>query len=219
MTELLLRTGTTLRSEIEVKRSRFLAVVARVDSPGDAREVINAERTRYPDARHHCSAFAVSVRGAQPILHSSDDGEPAGTAGRPMLEIIMGVPLLDVVAVVTRYFGGTLLGTGGLVRAYSDAVRTCFEGASLVERRMVPQYRALLPHAEAGRYLADFSACGWTATPDYRAEGVSVTIGTADSDATARFASLTSGSIPWESTGACPTEVPWGRIHEGKATQ
>ena len=106
--------GFQARTETEVKRSRFLATLARADDEQQARDVIALVKAEFPDARHHCQAFIVDVPDAQPIERSSDDGEPAGTAGMPMLETLRGAGLGNVVAVVTRYFGGTLLGTGGL---------------------------------------------------------------------------------------------------------
>ena len=102
-----------------VLRSRFLAHVARAETEAAARAVIAEARAAHHDARHHCSAF---VLGADAMLRrSNDDGEPSGTAGRPMLDVLGGRGLSDVVVVVTRWFGGTLLGTGGLTRAYGDA--------------------------------------------------------------------------------------------------
>lgn len=108
--------------EFEVKRSRFITWIDRAGSEDGARALIHAAREAYPDARHHCSAFVLHVEGAQPIERSSDDGEPSGTAGRPMLEVLKGSGMFDVAAVVIRYFGGTKLGTGGLVSAYTEAV-------------------------------------------------------------------------------------------------
>ncbi|MFC6713803.1 IMPACT family protein [Branchiibius cervicis] len=107
---LTLPTGHALTAEIDVRRSRFLAVVCRVGDESAARAVIAGCRSAYPDARHHCSAF---VLGPAPRTErSNDDGEPSGTAGAPMLQVLRSADLSDVVAVVTRYFGGTLLGTG-----------------------------------------------------------------------------------------------------------
>ncbi len=118
--------------EIEVRRSRFRTRLARVDSEDEARSVIADVRSAYPDARHHCSAFIVEVPDARPIERSSDDGEPSGTAGMPMLGVLRGAEASQVVAVVTRWFGGVLLGTGGLVRAYSDAVAAALDTAPRV---------------------------------------------------------------------------------------
>src|SRR5690606_33095353 len=100
-------------AEIEVKRSRFLCTLRRVGTEADARAVVEEMRRQHWDARHHCSAFVLGPDGA--LQRSSDDGEPAGTAGAPMLEVLRGHGVSDVVAVVTRWFGGVLLGAGGLV--------------------------------------------------------------------------------------------------------
>ena len=116
-------------TETEARRSRFLTRLARVDDEDAARAIIAEVRATYPDARHHCLAFIVDVPGAQPVERSSDDGERAGTAGMPMLEVLRGSGVSNAVAVVTRYFGGVLLGTGGLVRAYSDAVSSALAQA------------------------------------------------------------------------------------------
>ena len=136
-------------AEIEVKRSRFICRIERVDSEEAARAVVEEERKRYWDARHHCSAFVLGPTGD--VQRSSDDGEPSGTAGAPMLEVLRGRGVSDVVAVVTRYFGGVLLGAGGLVRAYSDAVRAGLDEAGVRERRLLERYDVDVPHADAGK--------------------------------------------------------------------
>ena len=117
-------------AEIEVKRSRFRSRIVRVETEEAARAVVAAERRAYGTAGHHCSAFVLGPTGA--TLRSNDDGEPSGTAGAPMLDVLRGRGLTDVVAVVTRWFGGTLLGTGGLIRAYGDAVSTAVDAATVV---------------------------------------------------------------------------------------
>ena len=106
--------------EVEIKRSRFLTRIQRVTTEPEARAVIDARRAKYFDARHHCSAFLLGPQAR--TARSSDDGEPSGTAGIPMLTALQHNGLTDVVAVVSRYFGGIKLGAGGLVRAYSEAV-------------------------------------------------------------------------------------------------
>lgn len=136
-------------AEIEVKRSRFLCRVEPVRDEDAARAVVDEERRRYWDARHHCSAFVLGPDAA--LQRSNDDGEPAGTAGAPMLEVLRGREVSDVVAVVTRWFGGILLGAGGLVRAYSDAVRAGLDEAGLRERRLLQMFDVSVSHAEAGR--------------------------------------------------------------------
>lgn len=218
VSDLLLPAGALLTHELEIRRSRFLALVARAGSPEEAREVISARRSAMPDARHHCAAFIVSTPGALPVSHSSDDGEPSGTAGRPMLDVLAGTGIVDVVAVVTRYFGGTLLGTGGLVRAYSDAVRECLEDALLVTRERLPVWNALLPHADAGRYLAELSAEGFAAEPDYRAEGVRVTVVCDEGERLSSLVSrLSSGSVGVLEGGTRLVERPAGRVRAGRA--
>lgn len=115
------------QGEIEEKKSRFICVMRPVHSEQEATDFIEKIKKKYWDARHNCSAFVLGSK--QEITRCSDDGEPSGTAGRPMLEVLLGEGLCDVAAVVTRYFGGTLLGTGGLVRAYSGAVKEALQSA------------------------------------------------------------------------------------------
>lgn len=153
---------TTLRgateAEIEVKRSRFLCRVERVADEAAARAVVEAARKQHWDARHHCSAFLLGPDAD--IQRSSDDGEPAGTAGMPILEVLRGRDLRDVVAVVTRWFSGTLLGAGGLVRAYGDATRAALESAPTVRRQLLVMAGIAVPHAEAGKLEHDLRAQG-----------------------------------------------------------
>ena len=111
----------TFSGEIVEKKSRFIANVRKVESEAEAAAFIEEMKKRYYDARHNCSAFVIGSRGE--MTRCSDDGEPSGTAGRPMLEVLLGSEIRNVAAVVTRYFGGTLLGTGGLVRAYTQALQ------------------------------------------------------------------------------------------------
>ncbi len=109
-------------SDVEVKKSHFLCALKNVRSEEEARSFIEEVRKKHYDARHNC--FAMRIGTPDNVFErSGDDGEPQGTAGKPMLEILKGAELYDVCAVVTRYFGGTLLGTGGLVRAYSDSLK------------------------------------------------------------------------------------------------
>ncbi len=122
-----------VRVEIEVKKSRFIASAAPVFSVEAARDFIQRIKDEFSDASHNVPAFLVG-HGASVIAHSSDDGEPGGTAGRPALAVLQGSGLGDVVVVVTRYFGGIRLGTGGLVRAYGDAVRALLKAMPLAEK-------------------------------------------------------------------------------------
>ena len=145
-------------AEVEAKRSRFLCTLERVSDEADARAVVERMRKQHWDARHHCSAFVLGPGGA--IERSSDDGEPAGTAGAPMLEVLRGRGVSDVVAVVTRWFGGTLLGAGGLVRAYGDAVRAALDEVGVLERRLLRVFTIAVPHADAGRLESDLRSRG-----------------------------------------------------------
>ena len=123
--------------EIVEKKSHFIGYVRHTESEEEALAFINEIRKKHYDARHNC--FAYCVDGEQQTQRFSDDGEPGGTAGKPILEVIKGNELCDVCIVVTRYFGGTLLGTGGLVRAYTDAAKSCIENTQvLAKRRMIP---------------------------------------------------------------------------------
>lgn len=108
--------------EQEIKHSRFIATVIPAASVADAKALIATIAARYPDATHNCWAFVVGV-GPQAEIGMSDDGEPGGTAGRPMLQVLQGSGIGDVAAVVTRYFGGIKLGSGGLVRAYGGTLQ------------------------------------------------------------------------------------------------
>ncbi len=107
--------------EIVEKKSRFIASVKKVETEQEAITFISEVKKKHYDARHNCSAFVVGKK--KELLRSNDDGEPSGTAGKPMLEVLLGSDIVNVAVVVTRYFGGTLLGTGGLVRAYTDATK------------------------------------------------------------------------------------------------
>ncbi|WP_338748359.1 YigZ family protein [Janibacter alittae] len=145
-------------AEIEVKRSRFRCTLARVESQDAARAVVQRVRKEHWDARHHCSALVIGPGGE---LHRSfDDGEPSGSAGAPMLEVLRGREVSDVVAVVTRWFGGVLLGTGGLARAYGDAVRVALDSVDTMPRSLALEYELAVSHSEAGRIENDLRSRG-----------------------------------------------------------
>ena len=118
--------------ELIEKKSRFIATVKPVDSEEEALEFIAAIKKKYWNARHNCFAFVIGER--QEIQRCSDDGEPQGTAGRPMLDVLLGEDVHNAAVVVTRYFGGILLGTGGLVRAYSRSVQLGLEASTIIEK-------------------------------------------------------------------------------------
>ncbi|MDO4294878.1 MAG: YigZ family protein [bacterium] len=135
--------------EITEKKSRFLATVMPVKTEEEALRFIEAMRKKYWDASHNCYAYTLGDR--QEICRASDDGEPAQTAGRPMLDVLLGEHLHDVCVVVTRYFGGTLLGTGGLVRAYSAAVKEGLAQSTIVERREGRKWQLLTDYNGIGK--------------------------------------------------------------------
>lgn len=198
------RAATT---EIEVKRSRFRADIVRVATEEEARALVDRLRREHWDARHHCSAFVLGPdQPGGEVQRSSDDGEPAGTAGAPMLEVLRGRELVDVAVVVTRWFGGVLLGAGGLVRAYGDAVRAVCDEAG-VQRRELRRTGALtVGHADAGRAENDLRARGVVVTgTTYGATGVELALAAAaerTGEVDAVVAAVTAGAaaVDWGDT-------------------
>lgn len=154
------RAGVRFQHDLEIKRSKFLTFIKRATTEEQARELIAELKREYPDARHHCSAFILHIEGSNPIERSNDDGEPSGTAGTPMLDVLRGSGILDIVAVTVRYFGGIKLGAGGLVHAYSDSVSQALEVVETVTRSRKELYTVDLSHADAGRIEADMRARG-----------------------------------------------------------
>src|SRR5512138_1071406 len=173
------------RVEEVILRSRFISAAAPAATTEEAKSFINALRAEFPDASHHCFAYLVGPPGSTAQVGMSDDGEPGGTAGRPMLAVVLGSGLGDIVVVVTRYFGGTKLGTGGLVRAYSGGVKAVLAELPVVEKvrrvelvvrgsyHWITPVARLLPEFEAeviGQEYAE--AVTWRLlVPEERAEG------------------------------------------------
>ncbi len=120
------------RGELVEKKSRFIAEVRHVETEEEALAFIEESKKKYWDARHNCYAYTIGKN--REYTRASDDGEPSGTAGRPMLDVLLGENLYNTAVVVTRYFGGVLLGTGGLVRAYSGAVQEGLRESKIIER-------------------------------------------------------------------------------------
>lgn len=185
-------------ASIEEKRSVFECWLRRVEDEAAARLVVEEARAVHWGARHHCSAFVLGPDGA--TIRSNDDGEPAGTAGTPMLEVLTRTGLTDVVAVVTRWFGGTLLGTGGLVRAYSAAVRAAVTEAEILTRVRVEEVDVRVDHALAGRLEHDL-----------RARGLTV--------ADARYAHQVTLRLQVPVAAAVDLEALLGELTAGRATQ
>lgn len=190
MTTSYLTVARTGEVETEVKRSRFLCHVERVGSEDEARAVVERIRKQQWDARHHCSAFVLGPDAA--VQRSNDDGEPSGTAGAPMLEVLRGRGVSDVVAVVTRWFGGVLLGAGGLVRAYGDAVRVTLDEVGVRRRVLMDRYDLVAGHAGAGRLESDLRDRGVTVLGVDYAEQATLHLAVPAEDA-AGFAAMLAG--------------------------
>jgi len=193
-------------AEIEVKRSRFHCRVARVATEQAARSVVAEERRLHGTARHHCSAFVLGPDAA--TMRSNDDGEPAGTAGAPILDVLRGAGVSDVVAVVTRWFGGTLLGTGGLVQAYGDATRAALAAAGSTTRELRQRLQVDVDFAVLGSLEDQLRRTGADVQIDYTALPPRLVISVAPSDvAAAKAVILISTAGRAVTTGLTPTWV------------
>lgn len=223
-----LASGPDFRHEISIKRSRFITVLRRVEQESSARELVSELRKEFYDARHHCSAFVIGADRS--IQRSNDDGEPSGTAGIPMLDALIrrevhapssngsdtsaAADLSDVCAVVVRYFGGILLGAGGLVRAYSESVSTALELVPLVRRERQQLFTVAVPHAQAGRLENDLRSAGYVMTGNTY-DGAETQLGLAMYDdeqvitaAVERLAALTSGRCALTAAGNDWVDTP-----------
>jgi len=138
-------------SEIVEKKSKFIANLFYVQSQEEAEEKIKEIKKKYHDARHNCYAYSIMTKDGI-INRMSDDGEPSGTAGNPMLNILIKKELVNVLIIVTRYFGGILLGTGGLVRAYSDATIEAIEKAEFVVEKIGYELEIILNYQEFEKF-------------------------------------------------------------------
>ncbi|MGL5248035.1 MAG: IMPACT family protein [Brooklawnia sp.] len=200
-----LRAGARPSVEVEIKRSRFIGYAARVDTEQAARDFLAELRAGHREARHVCHAFVLGAdRDTQ---RSSDDGEPSGTAGAPILKAITGrqtspgvTELSDVLVAVVRYFGGIKLGAGGLVQAYSDTAAATLDAAPIVARQRMRQLTMALPMDAAGRIETVLRAQGVHLEPtSYAADHAKLTLAVPDEptaiDAMVeRLAGLSSGS-------------------------
>jgi len=181
------------------KKSRFIATIRKVETEEEAIRFIEEMKKKYWDARHNCSAFVIGSRAE--LTRCSDDGEPSGTAGRPMLEVLLGEGIRNIAVVVTRYFGGVLLGTGGLVRAYTQAVK---EGLSQCEiGAMVHGYEILLNTDYNGIGKVLYTLGQYGITPIDSDYGVDVTLqiriqGELSEKLHKELIEITNGKIGWE---------------------
>lgn len=138
-------------AEIIEKKSRFIANLFYVETPQEAEDKIKQVKKKYYDAKHNCFAY-ITLNGNEIQKKCSDDGESSGTAGAPMLEILEKQSIYNVVVIVTRYFGGILLGTGGLVRAYSDSLKEAIKKSTLVEQEPGYEAEIKLPYADFEKF-------------------------------------------------------------------
>lgn len=143
----------TGRSEIEIKKSVFIGLAAPVSAEADAADLMEQMRSRFSDARHQVYAWRIGRPGDQQLQRYSDDGEPRGTAGLPVLETLLRRELTEAAVIVVRYFGGILLGTGGLVRAYGEAAHRAVEAARPVLMTQQDVCRVTLPYAQLETFL------------------------------------------------------------------
>ena len=160
------------QGEYVEKKSRFIATLRSCESEEEAVRFIEETKKKYWDARHNCYAFIVGRKGE--LSRCSDDGEPGGTAGRPMLEVLTGAELRNVTAVVTRYFGGVLLGTGGLVRAYTQAVKEGLKNCRLGRMRPGREMEVITDYNGVGKILYLLGSAG--IEPDAADYGENVTL-------------------------------------------
>ncbi|MBP5979376.1 MAG: YigZ family protein [Halomonas sp.] len=165
-------------AEIDVDKSQFLAWLCHASDLGAFSTLLEAAKAAHPNASHHCTAYIAGPPGEQTLIGFSDDGEPGGTAGRPMYQVLQGSLLGEIGCVVIRYFGGTKLGTGGLARAYAQAVSHALE--NLPTREVIERDAYTLRLAFASEAIAR-AWCDEQAIPieqvDYDGEGVKLTIG------------------------------------------
>lgn len=211
MTEAYTTLAAPVQAELEFKRSRFLSFLRPIDDEAAARAAIAEIRTAHPKARHHCTAFVIGPR--QEIQRTNDDGEPSGTAGTPMLEALTAAELSDVVAVVVRYFGGILLGAGGLTRAYRSAVAATIAAGVRVRREQRDLYVFAVDYPTAAAVEVEANRRGWTFEAEYGA-AVDVRVAVPPGDGPvlmARAAEMTSGATVPTAAGCSWVSLPVNR--------
>jgi uncharacterized YigZ family protein len=194
----------------EIERSRFVATLHPVDDDEQAAGVVAAVRSRWHDARHHATAMVLGPDGQR--HRSSDDGEPAGTAGAPMLSVLVGAELTGVVAVVTRWFGGTLLGAGGLVRAYGGTLSDAVAQAQRLRREPVLLLEVTAPIGLAGRLDHELHHLAGTHHLDlgpgsYTAQQVVIPVAAPEDGGAAALTQHLAGVLPDVEVAACGRDI------------
>ncbi|HJG51331.1 MAG TPA: IMPACT family protein [Brachybacterium faecium] len=206
-----------VETELVEKRSRFLTRLHRVESVEQADALLRTARAEHPDARHHCTALVLAETPARAEMHrSNDDGEPAGTAGMPMLQSLLHAHVVDTFAIVIRYFGGIKLGAGGLVRAYTAGVEQAVGAATLRRRTELVVAQIEVPPAEVG--IAENAVRIWAAAHGaeveptrYSARSAVLTVLVAPEDLEALAADTarwSSGRRGVEETGRRTADIP-----------
>ncbi len=156
----------SVHAQIIEKRSRFITTLLPVDDEQKVHQALAEIRTEHPEANHHCTAFRLK----DGLERASDDGEPSGTAGRPMLHVLQQQNVTDVLAIVTRYFGGTLLGAGGLVRAYTSAVSLALKDAMIVSYIAHDQYNFTVTYSDYDRAVHLLTRDTWILSAEFLAD-------------------------------------------------
>jgi uncharacterized YigZ family protein len=198
--------GGPARAEITVVNSRFIASLDYADSVAAARDFIARMKAEFPDATHNVPAF-IAGTGNSRTEFCSDDGEPAGTSGRPLLAVLRGSGMGNVVVVVTRYFGGTLLGTGGLVKAYSEAGKRVLDRTTQAHMVELTRVRLVLPYSCFDAFRLGLSGFGAAMLREEFTDAVMVEVELPSGNCgifQTRVADLSSGTARWELLG-CAT--------------
>ncbi|BBA95392.1 hypothetical protein RVR_231 [Actinacidiphila reveromycinica] len=194
--------------ESEIKRSRFRCALAPAPSQEEAEAFVRAVRREHPAATHNCFAYVVGPDGR--LHRASDDGEPGGTAGTPMLQVLLGREMRDTVAVVTRYYGGVQLGAGGLARAYGGAVSAALDTVGTVERRLLALLTVTVGHQRAGRLENELRAAGHAVREVEYGADVTFHLGVPEPDVAAFrswLADATSGAAACATEGSAYVDV------------
>ncbi|WP_121833321.1 YigZ family protein [Streptomyces sp. S1] len=188
--------------ETEINRSRFLCALAPVADEREAQEFVARIRREHPTATHNCFAYVIGADAS--VQKASDDGEPGGTAGVPMLQMLLRREMRYVVAVVTRYYGGVKLGAGGLIRAYGRVVGEALDALGTVTRQRFRLVTVTVDHQRAGKLENDLRATGRAVRDVRYADAVTIEIGLPDADVTAFrawLADVTAGTATCELGG------------------
>lgn len=161
-------------AEYEISKSRFIAYAKRISSDTEAAAYIQSIKKKHWDARHNCSSYIIGERGN--LQKADDDGEPSGTAGKPILEVIKKNGLTDIVIVVTRYFGGIKLGAGGLIRAYGKSATMALQAAVIVERRLFAQMQLTIEYPFLGIVENNLHAANYRITNKEFTDCITLTV-------------------------------------------